>query len=122
MIDLAGLDAMVGGKKHPRLVTNFGNGYGILCNSVLVGWLVKYDDLTRWIGLMDPLGFCHQEYVEMVIFGDLKEKASESRSVQCRLKLEYFLIHHLHGCEWNVKTTLESQGGAKRTFYPSLVF
>ena len=38
------------------------------------------------------LGFCHQEYVEMVRLGDLKEQSSESRSVQCSLKLECLLI------------------------------
>lgn len=61
------------------------------------------------------LGFCHQEYVEMVRLGDLKEKNSESRSVQCGLKLECLLIRHLNGRERNV-TTLESQGGATKTF------
>ena len=94
------------------------------CFGWLVGeiwWFDEMDSVDGSTPAVTGLGFCHQEYVEMVILGDLKEKASESRSVQCRLKLEYFLIHHLHGCEWSVKTTLESQGGAKRTFYPSLV-
>ena len=65
------------------------------CFCRLVGEIWILDEMDGVVGstpAVTGLGFCHQEYVEMVRLGDLKEQSSESRSVQCSLKLECLLI------------------------------